>query len=86
MEKYLIDVRPRADYRDGHIPGSINVPLDEIRTVKRLVPDKKADIYLYCETGRHSGCAKTVLKYLGYKQVTNLGGLEEAEAGLQDMV
>ena len=75
---FLMDVRAANEYQAGHIPGSINLPLDEIQRVGTLVPDKNARIYLFCETGKHSGCARTVLLYLGYGQVWNLG--TEAEA------
>jgi phage shock protein E len=74
---YLIDVRTPFEYRAGHLPGSLNLPLDEIRNILCLVPDMNAEIHLYCETGRHSGCAKTVLNYLGYERVHNLGGMDE---------
>ena len=43
----LLDVRPAEEYQAGHIPGAINVPVDELaRRVAELVPDK--DIIVYC--------------------------------------
>ncbi len=72
---YLLDVRREREFEDYHIDGSVNLPFDEIRDVKYCVPDKDARIYLFCGTGQHSRSAATVLQYLGYKNVCDLGAM-----------
>ncbi|WP_306362927.1 metalloregulator ArsR/SmtB family transcription factor [Nocardia sp. CC227C] len=43
----LIDVRPREEYRAGHIPGAINIPLSELDTRLAELPTDR-DIVAYC--------------------------------------
>ena len=45
----LIDVRSPEEYRDGHIPGAINIPAERIASEKgRLPKDKAARLIFYC--------------------------------------
>jgi rhodanese-related sulfurtransferase len=82
---HLIDVRTAAEYQEECLPQSINLPLDDIRKIACVVPDTDATIYIFCETGKHSGCACTVLQYLGYERVSNLGSLTQARAFLDSL-
>lgn len=43
----LIDVRPELEYRAGHIPGALSVPLEKLATVFRTLPHDK-EIVAYC--------------------------------------
>jgi rhodanese-related sulfurtransferase/biotin operon repressor len=43
----LIDVRPELEYWAGHIPGALSVPLEELATFLRTLPDDK-EIVAYC--------------------------------------
>jgi rhodanese-related sulfurtransferase/biotin operon repressor len=43
----LIDVRPEAEYRAGHIPGALSVPLEKLATMLRALPHDK-EIIAYC--------------------------------------
>ena len=86
MENYfLLDVRSHADYRAGHLPGSVNLPFGEIKNISCMVPFLDAIVYLYCETGKHSRCARSVLLYMGYKNIKNLGTMAEAAAFLDTL-
>lgn len=71
----LIDVRTKEEYEDGHIPGSINIELDEIEKIVDIVKDKNAHIYLYCRSGHRSGIALNKVKELGYTDLCNIGGI-----------
>ena len=71
----LLDVRTKEEYEEGHIPGSINVELDYINTVKDVIKDKTSKIYLYCRSGHRSGIALNAMKELGYTDLTNIGGI-----------
>ena len=45
----LIDVRSPEEYRDGHIPGAVNIPAERIASEKgRLPKDKTARLVFYC--------------------------------------
>lgn len=78
----LVDLRSPEEYRGGHIAGSINIPLDEIEDIAHIVPDCGTNIFLYCQCGKHSRCGRTVLMYLGYKQVWSICGIRDWPYGL----
>ena len=42
----LLDVRTAEEYRDGHIDGSVNIPLDRISSVENIVKDKSTPLYV----------------------------------------
>ena len=72
----LLDVREEDEYRSGHIPGSVNLSVMRVQAdVKRLIPDRKTPVFLYCYSGARSGQALSVMKKLGYENLTNLGGI-----------
>ena len=70
----LLDVRTREEYADGRIPGSINLSLQQIDRIKKVVPDKKKSVYVYCLSGARSRQAKRYLERIGYINVVDLGG------------
>lgn len=71
----IIDVRTPAEFKQGHIRGSANMPLDQLKnSVKLLPPDKQLPVIVCCASGMRSGTAKTFLNELGYKNVYNGGG------------
>lgn len=72
----LLDVRNTDEYRQGHIKGSINVPLHLVPvTLSEKVPDKKARIFVYCLSGGRSSQARGWMVQNGYENVTNIGGI-----------
>lgn len=72
----LIDVRSRGEFAGGHIDGAFNLPLDELaQKITTAVPDKATPLLLYCQSGMRSGHACTLLKQLGYSQVSNGGAV-----------
>ena len=71
----LIDVRTPAEYAEKRIPGSINLPLDEIGKIKFKVTDLNRPIYLYCRSGNRSHSALGILQKLGYTIVHDIGGI-----------
>ena len=45
----LVETLPRATYEHAHLPGAINLPLDQLQTLApQLLPDKAAEIIVYC--------------------------------------
>ena len=71
----LLDVRTAEEYRDGHIDGSVNIPLDRISSVENTVKDKSTPLYVYCLSGGRSGQAVSYLKQIGYTNAKSIGGI-----------
>ena len=76
---FIIDVRTVQEWNNGHIEGAILIPYDQMdKSIGAAVRDKSQKIYVYCRTGRRSSIAKETLDKLGYKDVVNLGSMEDA--------
>lgn len=72
----LLDVRTQEEYKEGHIPGSILIPLDILESeVSTKIKDKNTTVFVYCRSGRRSRIASETLAGLGYKNVYDLGGI-----------
>ena len=71
----LLDVRTPQEYQEGHIPGSKNLPLQTIDKVDSIVENKDTVLYVYCHSGARSRQAASLLQYMGYSNVTNIGGI-----------
>ena len=79
----LLDVRNADEFRQGHIPGAINIPADSIDSIGRKVKEKDTPIYSYCLSGARSGRAAAALRALGYTNVTNIGGINRYKGRLE---
>ena len=76
----VVDVRSEREFQARHLPGAINIPLDQLRdAIARRAPDKEQPLLLHCLSGTRSGMAKALLKKLGYRNVFNLGSQGRAE-------
>ena len=72
----ILDVRRPDEYTEGHIPGAINVPNENIGTAEiPELPDKAQLILVYCRSGRRSKEASEKLVKLGYTNVVEFGGI-----------
>ena len=71
----LLDVRTPDEYRQGHIPGSKNVPLQSIDKVTVMINNKATPIFVHCLSGARSRQAAAVLQQMGYSDVKNIGGI-----------
>ena len=71
----LLDVRTPQEYREGHVPGSKNVPLQTIDKVDSVVENKDTALYVYCYSGARSRQAVGHLQQMGYTNVYNIGGI-----------
>jgi len=88
MKKYrdtkdavLLDVRTAWEYGEGHIPGSGNMPLQDIGLMARSV-EKDIPLFVYCQSGARSRKAASLLKYMGYRNVSDIGGIAAYEGML----
>ena len=71
----LVDVRTPEEYWDGHVPGSVNVPLQQIEDIELEVAEKNTPLFVYCRSGARSRQATALLKEIGYEYVHNIGGI-----------
>ena len=71
----LLDVRTPQEYREGHIPGSINVPLQSLSTADQIPAGKDTLLFVYCYSGARSAQAVKALAQMGYINVKNIGGI-----------
>lgn len=70
---YIIDVRERKEYQMGHIIGSHNIPLSELRNRIDEIP-KDQPVYLHCRSSQRSYNALRALQNLGFDNVYNISG------------
>ena len=79
----LIDVRSAEEFASGHLRGAVNIPHDRITDeIGSVAADKSTRIILYCRSGRRADTALNALKAIGYENVSNYGGLEDAQMRL----
>src|SRR5271165_5827651 len=84
----LVEALPEKYYRDGHLPGAINMPHDQVDSLApRLLPDKTRRIVTYCANTpcQNSRLAAEQLIALGYTNVSEYveGKQDWAEAGFR---
>jgi phage shock protein E len=70
---FVLDVRTPQEYAEGHVPGAVNVPYDQLAARLAEVPKDK-DVVLYCKSGRRAGIAADVLAANGYMRLSHLEG------------
>ena len=73
----LIDVRTKEEFKEKHIKGAVNLDVNDLNKVELPKADKDKEIYLYCKSGNRARQAKIILEKAGYKNVKNLGGLDD---------
>ena len=70
----LIDVRTADEYGRGHIPNSINIPIDEIRERSGEIVGK--NLLAFCQVGQRGHTASLLLNELGYNAINLDGGYQ----------
>jgi len=68
----LVDVRTPAEHASGGIPGSVNIPVDELRERLGEVPDDRL-VVVHCQVGQRGHVAARILSQHG-RIVVNLDG------------
>ena len=69
----LIDVRTPMEFMRGHVPGAINIPLNQLHQRINEIPHTDP-IVVICATGNRSMSGSSILAQAGYEQVYNLQG------------
>ncbi len=72
---YLVDVREDSEWIEGNIPNSIHIGKGVIeRDITQIIPDKGAEIVLYCQGGFRSALAGESIQKMGYTNVFSMSG------------
>ncbi len=69
---FLVDVRSNAEFAEGHVKGSTNIPLDKVQSQIAKFKNKK-NIIVFCRSGMRATQAKSILAQNGIVNVTNAG-------------
>jgi phage shock protein E len=75
----IMDVRSKREYSNGHIKGSVNIPLDTLSSNLGKFKSRDVPIITCCASGARSASAKQILKSNGFKEVYNGGGWRSLE-------
>ncbi|MCC8015391.1 MAG: rhodanese-like domain-containing protein [Eubacterium sp.] len=71
-----VDVRTPEEFDECYIDGAVNIPLDELEeAAEEKLPDKSAEIMVYCRSGKRAKQAAEILEELGYEHIYDMGGL-----------
>lgn len=69
---YVIDVRTAGGYAEGHIPGAVNIPLNELSANLAKIPTDR-QVFVHCKSGHRAAMAAASLQMLGYDNVVSFG-------------
>ena len=72
-DQLLLDVRNPGELKNGHLPGAVNIPVDQLRQRMNELPKDK-EIVIYCQVGLRGNVAYRQLVNNGYKARNLLGG------------
>lgn len=61
----IIDVRSKEEFQQGHVKGSVNMPLPTITGQINKINEMKKPVVLCCASGMRSGSATAILKGAG---------------------
>lgn len=69
----MLDVREPSEWREGHIPGAVHIPLGAL-TARMRELDPSKEVVAVCRSGNRSMSAAKILTSSGFAQVSNLAG------------
>jgi phage shock protein E len=71
----VVDVRSPEEFAQGHVPGALNIPVDQLTNrIGELMTAKDKEVVLYCRSGRRAGQAAETLKANGFEKLLHLEG------------
>jgi phage shock protein E len=73
----LLDVRTPEEFREEHVPGAVNVPLQELTARLGEVGPRDRTVVVYCRSGRRSAEATRLLEHAGFRHVHDMGAMLE---------
>lgn len=71
----LVDVRTPEEFAAGHLPGAINLPVQELTGRVRELGPTGTGLVVYCRSGARSAHATRLLRAAGYTDVHDLGAM-----------
>ena len=72
---HLLDVREDSEWAAGHVAGAAHLGKGIIeRDIERTIPERDAEIVLYCGGGYRSALAADALQRMGYRHVISMDG------------
>lgn len=79
----IIDVRTPAEFAGGHLDGAVNIDIQSPDFANRIEAlDRNESYVVYCRSGARSGMAMQQMLDMGFADVSNAGGVEDASASL----
>ena len=86
-EPVVIDVRSLEEVKTGIIQDAIHIEWTQIdEEINNIDITKDKPIYLYCRSGNSSGKAAVMLERIGFTNVINAGGIDEAAKKLEKKI
>ena len=80
----IVDVRSEGEYASGAIDGALNHPLQGLPgTLLDMGVELDEEVIVYCQSGRRSAQAKTLLKQAGFQLVFDGGPMTQLEQALE---
>lgn len=74
----ILDVRTPGEFAEKHIPGAISLPNETIGNQPPAeLPDRNAEILVYCRSGNRSAQAAKKLAAMGYTKLYDFGGIRD---------
>ena len=71
----VIDVREASEWEQGHLPDAVHISKSYVeQQIEAAVPDRDAEVILYCAGGVRSLFAAQTLEQLGYTNVASMSG------------
>ena len=71
----VLDVRSPEEYKEGHLPGAINIPFDRLDSrLNEIDSYKNKDVVLYCGSGGRVIIAALILRSAGFNKLLHLDG------------
>lgn len=65
----VLDVRTSSEFKSGHVPGAVHIPLDQLQQRVREVAKKGQPVIACCASGRRSGVAVDILRQAGVEAI-----------------
>jgi rhodanese-related sulfurtransferase len=69
----LLDVRTPGEFAGGHLPGAVNIPVQDLERRLADVGPTHGEVIVYCRSGHRSSRATDLLRQHGFTKVHNLG-------------
>ena len=80
----IVDIRTPERFHKGHIPMSVNLPMELIKNKQVSLP-KTRTLIVYCDTGGASTQASRLLSEMGYTVINCVGGLKSYNGSITSL-